>query len=141
MHRVFVYGTLKRGFPNHDAGMKDVRCLGRFRTVEPFPLVVGGTWFSPYLIDEPGKGMRVFGEIFEIDDDGLAKLDCMEGTHLSNGYSRISIGIEGANGSFPFDAWTYVKRRDAIEGIHSEPLDEYLPDPRYVVPANRTCEF
>ena len=141
MHRVFVYGTLKRGFPNHHAGLKDVRCRGRFRTVERLPLVVGGTWFSPYLIDEPGKGKRVFGEIFVLDDDRLAKLDRLEGTHLSDGYSRISVGIEGANQGSPFDAWTYVKRRDAIEGIHCEPLDEYLPDPRYVVPANRTSEF
>jgi hypothetical protein len=36
---------------------------------------------------------------------------------------------------------TYAKRRDEIVGIHSEPLDEYPLDPRYVVPADRTSPF
>ena len=86
MHSVFIYGTLKRGFPSHSAGTENIPSIGHFRTVEAFPLVVGGKWSSPYLIDEPGEGYCIFGEVFEVDDQGLEKLDRMEGTHLPNGY-------------------------------------------------------
>ncbi len=141
MHRVFVYGTLKRGFPNHDAWMKDYLCIGRFRTCDAFPLVVGGTWFSPYLIAEPGVGVPVFGEVFELDDRGLEVLDAIEGTDVANGYRRIGIAVEDADGGAPFDAWTYVKDRAAIEGIHSGPMAEYALDPRYVPPAKRRTGF
>ncbi len=141
MHRVFVYDTLKRGFPNHDAAMTAFRCLGRFRTVEAYPLVVGGKWFSVYLIDELGKGKPVFGEIFEVDDEGLGTLDRVEGTHLPNGYHRITIALASNDGGSTFEAYTYAKRRDNIEGIHSEPLDEYTLDRRHVVPADRTSAF
>ncbi len=141
MHRVFVYGTLKRDFPNHDAWMKDYPCIGRFRTCDAFPLVVGGKWFSPYLIAEPGVGVPVFGEVFELDDRGLEVLDAIEGTDAANGYRRIGIAVEDADGSAPFDAWTYVKDRATIEGIHSEPMAEYARDPRYVIPSKRRTRF
>ena len=96
MHRVFVYGTLKRDFPNHGAWMKEYPCLGRFRTCVAFPLVVGGKWFSPCLIAEPGVGVPVFGEVFELDDRGLDVLDAIEGTDVPNGYRRIGIAVEDA---------------------------------------------
>ena len=141
MNRVFVYGTLKRGFPNHVGAMTDLSCLGRFRTADAFPLVVGGAWFSPYLIDEPGEGHRVFGEVFKVNDEDLEALDRMEGTHLPIGYRRISIAIADADGGAPFEAWTYVKDRETIQGIHSDPMEEYAHDPRYVIPSKRTAEF
>jgi len=141
MHRVFIYGTLKRGFPNDITHMNDVRLVGRFRSVVAYTLVIGGKWFSPYLIAEPGEGYKVFGEVIEVDDRGLEKLDRMEGTHVANGYRRIRIAIEHGDDHAFFEAWTYVKARNAIEGIHSEPMEEYMLDPRYVIPANRTSDF
>ncbi len=141
MHKVFVYGTVKRGFPNDVTGSLGFNWIGRFRTVDAFPLVVGGKWYSPYLIAEPGAGHRVFGEILEIDDQGLAKLDLMEGTHVPEGYRRMAIAIENNDDGAPFDAWTYVKDRDAIEDIHSEPMAEYALDSRYVIPSKRSSNF
>ncbi len=121
--------------------MKDHPCIGRFRTCVAFPLVVGGEWFSPYLIAEPGVGVPVFGEVFELDDRGLEVLDAIEGTDVPNGYRRISVAVEDAAGGAPFDAWTYVKDRAAIEGIHSDPMAEYTLDPRYVIPSKRRTRF
>lgn len=40
VHWVFVYGTLKRGFANATL-LEDATFLGEFRTVTPYPLVVG----------------------------------------------------------------------------------------------------
>jgi gamma-glutamylaminecyclotransferase len=140
MHRVFVYGTLKRGFTNHEAGLAGAAYLGRFRTREPYPLVVGGKWLSPYLIAEPGVGERVFGEVFEVSDKDLAALDRFEGAHLPEGYRRIAVAVEDAHGA-TCEAWTYVKDRAAIDGIRSEPMAEYQFDPRYVIRRRRTTPF
>ena len=82
MQRVFVYGTLKRGFPNHEVGLAGQRFLGRFHTAEAYPLVVAGRWFSPVLLAEPGHGHRVHGEVFAVGDDVLTDLDRLESTHL-----------------------------------------------------------
>ncbi len=84
--------------------------------------------------------------MFELDDRGLDVLDAIEGTDVPNGYRRIGIAVEDADGGSggggaPVDAWTYVKDRAAIEGIHSEPRAEYARDPRYVPPSKRRTEF
>ncbi len=131
MHRVFVYGTLKRGFP-YAAEMDGERLLGRYRTREAYPLVVGGRWFSPILIAEPGVGQRVFGEVYEVGDTMLAHLDGLEGTHHPLGYTRITIDIVSLDGAGEFEAWAYVKDRARIGVIHSHPMEEYRLDPRYV---------
>ena len=141
MHKVFIYGTLKRGFPNHEAGLAKARFLGRVRTLEAYPLVIGGRWFSPYLIDEPGQGQRVFGELFAIDSAGLALLDGMEGVGRAGGYRRISVIVAGPDDKGSLNVWTFVKDRVAIAEIHSEPMAEYGHDPRYVSPAQRDRPF
>lgn len=137
MHSVFVYGTLERGFPNHEAGMNGQRFLGRARTCDAFPLVVAGRSYSPTLIFEAGVGRCVFGEAFEVGDPALAGLDVIEGTHLPLGYDRVRIPVESVDDGVVFDAWTYVKNRARIAGIHSEMLAEYHLDSRYVPPLAR----
>lgn len=141
MHRVFIYGTLKRGFPNHEAGLPQATFLGRVQTLEAFPLVVGGRWFSPYLIDERGQGQRLFGELFAVDSAGLTLLDRMEGVGLPEGYRRICIAVAEPASEASVDAWTFAKDRTAIPIIHSEPIAEYAHDPRYVSPAQRDSAF
>ena len=136
MHRVFVYGTLKRGFPYHETGLAGQRFLAVCRTLEAFPLVVAGPWFSPVLIAEPGAGRQVLGELYAVDGDALALLDRLEGTHLPGGYQRIEIAVSVEGDAGPGPAWTYVKRREQAGTLHTEFLEEYRLDPRYV-PASR----
>lgn len=80
MHRVFVYGTLKRGEPNekvlNDPGLGAVQFIATARTVRKFPLTVASEFNIPYLLFEPGCGKRVVGEVFEIED--LSRLDEFE---------------------------------------------------------------
>ena len=141
MHKVFIYGTLKRGFPNHEAGLAAAQFLGCVRTLEAYPLVIGGRWFSPYLIDEPGQGQRVFGELFAVDAAGLALLDRMEGVGRPEGYRRICVAVAGPQGQTALDAWTFVKDRAAIAVIHSAAMAEYRHDSRYVEPEKRDSAF
>jgi gamma-glutamylaminecyclotransferase len=63
--RLFVFGTLKRGFPLAPA-LDGARYLGAFRTVERYPMLVAGEWFAPMLLPQPGRGEHVAGELYEV---------------------------------------------------------------------------
>lgn len=77
-HLIFVYGTLKRGFHNHERFLTMSTFKGAFRTDQPYPLVVMGS--LPFLLAPmDGKGFRVAGEVFEVDDRTLTNLDRLEG--------------------------------------------------------------
>ncbi|XP_026836062.1 putative gamma-glutamylcyclotransferase CG2811 isoform X2 [Drosophila erecta] len=80
--RVFVYGTLKRGEPNHHWLTKkengQARFLGRGKTDTKFPLVVGTRYNIPFLLARPGEGNHIEGEVYEVDQTMLSKLDILE---------------------------------------------------------------
>lgn len=80
MHLVFVYGTLKRGEPNDyiwdKPGHGSVRFIAKAKTVRKFPLTIGSEFNLPYLLNKPGSGNRVVGEIFEVQN--LTLLDDFE---------------------------------------------------------------
>uniref|UniRef100_A0A182JDW5 Gamma-glutamylcyclotransferase family protein n=1 Tax=Anopheles atroparvus TaxID=41427 RepID=A0A182JDW5_ANOAO len=82
LRRVFVYGTLKRGEPNHhwltNVENGHARFLAKGSTTIRYPLVVGSRFNIPFLLDVPGTGHYVNGEIYEIDDPMLARLDVLE---------------------------------------------------------------
>ncbi|VDM58288.1 unnamed protein product [Angiostrongylus costaricensis] len=79
--RVFVYGTLKRGEPNADVITNTAgryRFIGEGRTKVPYPLIVASKYNIPFVLNEPGKGYQVEGEVYEIDDVKLNILDKLE---------------------------------------------------------------
>lgn len=82
MARVFIYGTLKQGQPNHKVLLDDTNgCAtfqGRGHTVEPYPLVIAGEHNIPYLLNLPGHGHCVVGEIYAVDEQMLHFLDEFE---------------------------------------------------------------
>jgi gamma-glutamylaminecyclotransferase len=129
MHRVFVYGTLKRGFPNHRL-LAEERFLGNVRTCEPYPLVVQGPWYTPAMIPEAGQGHQVVGELWEVSEAKLANLDELEGLGKPTGYLRELIHIAHADGTTE-RVWAYLKPRDRITVIHTDPLSDYQ-DERYI---------
>lgn len=136
MHKVFVFGTLKRGFANHAEVLRDIACLGDYRTVERYPLVVAGRWFSPVMLPEPGIGHRVSGELYAVDDDKLAELDHVESTHLPDGYRRRAVAVECLATGAVETAQVYMKPRHLVTAIHSDHLADYQ-DRRYVPKARR----
>uniref|UniRef100_A0A673UTG7 Gamma-glutamylaminecyclotransferase n=1 Tax=Suricata suricatta TaxID=37032 RepID=A0A673UTG7_SURSU len=95
MARVFVYGTLKRGQPNHkvllDGANGRAAFRGRARTAEPFPLVIAGEHNIPRLLNLPGQGRRVEGEIYAVDEQMLSFLDEFEG--CPDMYQRTSVRV------------------------------------------------
>lgn len=135
MHLVFVYGTLKRGFANYDEWMMRFKYSADGITCDKFPLVIGGAYFSPILLSDNGQGHMIKGELFELDDDGLATLDMIEGVGKENGYKRIAIQV--ISDARNVLAWTYVKDRTTVDVIHNELNCEYQQDERYIPAAQR----
>ncbi|XP_032691447.1 putative gamma-glutamylcyclotransferase CG2811 isoform X2 [Odontomachus brunneus] len=82
LHRVFVYGTLKRGEPNHGV-IKDVangyaKFLGIGKTTISYPLVIATRYNIPFLLKKPNVGNHVQGEIYDVDSTMLKRLDELE---------------------------------------------------------------
>eukprot|EP00743_Colponemidia_sp_Colp-15_P004463 GILK01004813.1.p1 GENE.GILK01004813.1~~GILK01004813.1.p1 ORF type:complete len:175 (-),score=17.62 GILK01004813.1:108-599(-) len=96
-HFVFVYGTLKTGFPNHYylqlGGQDGYEYIGQALTKERYPMVLLNKRFVPALLHVAGSGNRIAGEVFKVDDKILAHLDELEGV-ASNYYTRQIIEID-----------------------------------------------
>ncbi len=125
---VFVYGTLKEGFSNFEVN-SGVRVPGEFVTVERYPLYVLGPLFLPWLVDAPGEGHHVIGQLFEVDAAGLARMDRLERIDESHWYRRGSVLVHRRTGS-PTDSTTamvYFGSEFALrsETVHFGPIAEY----------------
>ena len=94
MHHIFVYGTLKHDYANAHIGMQHSTFLGDYRKAQRCPLIIANKGYVPNLINEPGNGYQVIGELYEVDDSVLSELDQLESTCLPNGYRRVEISIE-----------------------------------------------
>jgi gamma-glutamylcyclotransferase (GGCT)/AIG2-like uncharacterized protein YtfP len=98
-HKVFVYGTLKSGHGNNRL-LRESQMLGRCVLHLPYTFVhLGG--FPGLVRTNPTPAPRpVGGEVWEVDERTLARLDMLEG-HPSF-YERLTIET-------PFGtAWTYT---------------------------------
>jgi len=95
--RVFVYGSLMRGFHNHRL-LADATFVGENRTVPGFAMWSMGAY--PAVTRNPG-GTAVPGEVYEVDAETLTALDQLEGHPVH--YRRESVRL--ADGT---EAWVYL---------------------------------
>ncbi|KAL7147195.1 hypothetical protein ABFS83_06G091500 [Erythranthe nasuta] len=124
---IFTYGTLKQGFSNHALlqdmmATGDATFLGCCRTRRTLPLVCG-PYRVPFLLNLPGRGDRVSGEIYAVSAAALARMDELEGVTRGH-YERLPIEIEErpeedveayyAHGSYAEALW----RRSGEEGYN-----------------------
>lgn len=132
MALLFVYGSLKEGFPNFhvNAGR---RVAGVYRTVQPYPLYLADGRL-PCLLATPGTGHRVIGQLFEVNAQALEAMDALERVGEPGGYDRVVIDVEPVADAppptAPTTAFVYVQSasRLATPGPHVGPLAEYTPD-------------
>lgn len=106
--RVFVYGTLLSGEPNHHV-LGGAACLGPARTAPAFELYN----FGPYPGLVANGHTRVVGEVYAVDDETLARLDWLEG--YPELYDRQEIALDGGT------AIAYTVRAEQVWGLPRVP--------------------
>ena len=142
MTLLFVYGSLKEGFPNfpHNRG---TRVPGLYRTVQPHPFYLADGAL-PCLLDEPGSGLQVLGQLFEVGEAELRALDHLERVGEPGGYRRVPVAVQadhrqaalqppdgpgapGAPEPVTLLAQAYVQDRARLAsgGPHLGPIAEY----------------
>ncbi|MBM9514691.1 gamma-glutamylcyclotransferase family protein [Desulfogranum marinum] len=102
-HNIFVYGTLKRGYSNHRF-LADSKFLGTGKTREKYAMYVSGIPFV--IVSEPVS--QIHGELYEVDDQTLYKLDQLEGH--PHWYQREQVEIcldNNFSQSSTVTAWIY----------------------------------
>lgn len=92
--KVFVYGTLKKGFRNHDV-LGESKFLGEAETAPAYRMHKHHSYPFPCLFHDDA-GVSIKGEVYEINDRTLAQLDRLEGhPHM---YRRESIQLADVDG-------------------------------------------
>jgi gamma-glutamylcyclotransferase (GGCT)/AIG2-like uncharacterized protein YtfP len=115
MHLVFVYGTLKRGERNHHH-MAAGRYLGPVSTrqaayaLHEYPSVSAPGRIAPSV--EAGGRHRIAGELYEVDDAHLGRLDGLERVGVD--YFRTT--TELADGRL---AQIYLRAPESIRPAHA----------------------
>lgn len=96
MANVFVYGTLKKGQPNYyrmfDSANGKTEFLASAYTIQKYPLVIASKNNIPFLLNIPGQGHQIQGEIYKVDEQMLKFLDDFEG--IPTMYQRTLIKME-----------------------------------------------
>jgi gamma-glutamylaminecyclotransferase len=105
MKSVFVYGTLKRGGSNHRF-LAGQQFLGEATTAPGYTLYSLGGY--PGMVRSINSTHFVTGEVWNVDDACLAKLDKLEG--IDEGlYARESIPLQPPFADQVVDTYLYLR--------------------------------
>ena len=130
MPLLFVYGSLKQGFPNFHVN-KGRRIEGEFMTARPHPFfLVNGR--LPCLLPATGAGLQVVGQVFEVTAAALSAMDELERVGQPGGYSRTEIEVvPRASPAAPAQrAFVYLQDPALLvqQGDHAGPIAEYTAE-------------
>ncbi|XP_021920267.1 putative gamma-glutamylcyclotransferase CG2811 isoform X2 [Zootermopsis nevadensis] len=127
LHKVFVYGTLKSGEPNHhwitDTSKGFSRFIGVGKTMKKYPLIIATKYNIPFVLDAPGQGHNVIGEVYEIDEAMLQHLDILE-DHPSF-YIREIERIELCTENAEVECWIYLLKKFKPEVLEKKQFEVY----------------
>jgi gamma-glutamylaminecyclotransferase len=117
-HAVFVYGTLKQGFRNFHVNHGQ-RVPGEFVTVQPHALLIVGEYWLPWLLQtdtDPGEGQPVIGQLYTVDDAGLAAMDKLEQIDEAGWYERRRIAVRARHDAQAavLQPWVYFGSREGL---------------------------
>jgi gamma-glutamylcyclotransferase (GGCT)/AIG2-like uncharacterized protein YtfP len=110
---IFVYGTLKEGYPNHYAYLQGAKKLGVAK-LEGIMFHLGG--FPAINLSEPLS--TIHGEVYQVDWDDILAMDMLEGVDRGF-YDRIEVKIPQYT-----KAWTYIM---PYQRVMAHGYDEVIP--------------
>ena len=114
---LFVYGTLKRGLSNHHF-LAGQRFVGEAKT-QPIYRIHHLGW-HPGMVEMGEGGLEVEGEIFEVDEASLSRMDAFEEVpeHFVRRTVRLQGELEGV------DAYFYNRTLQGNEAVSNRwPFD------------------
>ncbi|XP_018320161.1 putative gamma-glutamylcyclotransferase CG2811 isoform X2 [Agrilus planipennis] len=126
--KVFVYGTLKKGEPNHGWFSKDESGYHKFlctaETTEKYPLIIATKYNIPFILHAPGNGFFIKGEVYEVDEKVLKNLDILE--EHPDYYEREKRNVRSLNGDDEImNVWIYFIKRFKPELLNNPMYDNY----------------
>jgi len=131
MALLFVYGSLKQGFPNQHVNTGR-RVAGQYRTQERYGMYLLGPGEVPCLVAPSGAGHKVIGELYEVDDDDLRRMDRLERIGEPQGYERTEVDVERFDTTpvARLRVLVYLKQEQSIAASMERigPLQEYMPE-------------
>ncbi len=124
---LFVYGSLKKGFDNHQLLGKYAKRLGKAITVGKFGMFEDSFGNYPYLVPVPRT--RVHGELYQINRRELMdRIDIFEGT--PEYYERKKIEVKSHHGVQR--AFVYIQPHTTVP-VDQKPLREWQQNTDYKV--------
>lgn len=132
---IFVYGTLKRGFPLFEKGLQQATFRGTARTVLPYPMMIAKNFYGPVMLDQPGEGLQVLGELFEVEEDRMPVLDKLESVGAPGSF-RSTLQVKPIGGGLAQQAVGFMKDESWLDPVHTGYLADYQ-DRRFIPPWNR----
>jgi gamma-glutamylaminecyclotransferase len=76
------------------------------------------------MLNEPGIGCQVVGELYEVDDKTIENLDRLESVGEPGNF-RLAIEVEPVEGRSSCLALAYMKARELAHPVHSDHLQVY----------------
>jgi|688.fasta_scaffold800160_2 gamma-glutamylcyclotransferase (GGCT)/AIG2-like uncharacterized protein YtfP len=112
---IFVYGSLRKDLINHEIMIRiGAKFIDNFQTVDAYYMIGLKSKAYPYVIKEnigynliPGP---IYGEVYEISEEGLYHLDKLEG-HPTN-YIRQQIRV--CNDKYEMNAFIYIVENEEM---------------------------
>ena len=124
---LFVYGSLKKGFDNHELLSKYTKRLGKAHTIKKFGMFEDSFGNYPYLINVPYN--KINGELYEITrKDLMHRIDEFEGA--PEYYQREKIEVKSHHGVKR--AFVYIQKHKNIPE-KKESLKEWSNNSDYKV--------
>uniref|UniRef100_A0A1B6C236 Gamma-glutamylcyclotransferase family protein n=1 Tax=Clastoptera arizonana TaxID=38151 RepID=A0A1B6C236_9HEMI len=114
LNRMFFYGTMKKGEPEHywlkDNFNGESTFITEGLTTLKYPLVILGEYNIPTVLNYRGLGHQIFGEVYELDDIMFDKLDDIEGAvHAKVRIEEDILYVTESGKEKKMPCWMYVK--------------------------------
>jgi len=110
--KIFVYGSLKQNKKLHTY-LKGATFLGYAVTSKKYPLILSKSGWYPYLLDLPGVGYYIKGEVYDVNYSLLKRLDRLE--EVPHYYKRKKIAVILNGKKIKADTYFYAKKKKFLK--------------------------